>query len=220
LFLNSRALLLGAVLAFSTCPLMRADFMTFAQPTAAYVNSTTLLDFPSPDHTLIGYLSGGGEILAYDNLLETRSVPATWVSWGAPPAIETATPHVGYTQGNSELTIFLGHAATTFGFELQPDNAAAEQTAAKFYSGSTLVGTIGLSPNGDSGALLYAASTTTNPFTSVVINDLTNLIDSPKDFGIARQRFILAAPEPGTYALSGLALLLLAPFARRLKKSA
>lgn len=220
MLLNSRVLLFGALLAGLTCPLMRADFMTIAQPTAAYVNSTTLLDFTSPDYTLTGYLYGHGEMLIYDNLLQTRSIPALWGSWGTPPDTETATPHIGFTDGASELTITLGHAATTFGFELQPDNSAAEQTAADFYSGSRLVGTISLSPNGNGGALLYAASTTTTPFTSVVINDLTNLADSPKDFAIARQRFILAAPEPGTYALSGLALLLFLPFARRSEKSA
>lgn len=196
---------------------MRADFVTTAQPTAAYVNSTTLLDFPSPDYTLVEYLNGGGEMLAYDNLLETRSIPAGWAPWGTPPGVETATPEIGYTQGYSELTITLSRAATTFGFELQPDISGPELTVADFYSGSTLAGTIRLTPDGNAGALLYAASTTTSPFTSVVINDLAG---AGHDFAIARQRFILAAPEPATYALSGLAFLLLVPFARRSKKSA
>ena len=54
------------------------------------------------------------------------------------------------------------------------------------------------------GALLFAASTTTDPFTSVVINNLDG-----DDFAIARQRFTLASvatPEPATSGLLGAAL--------------
>ena len=111
---------------------------------------------------------------------------------------------VGYSNGASTLTISLSQAATTFGFELEPDLYQTDEVTASYFSGSTLVGTIDLFPNGNSGALLYAASTTTNPFTSVVINDV-----SGDDFAIARQRYSTSSvtPEPGTFALMGSALL-------------
>jgi hypothetical protein len=97
------------------------------------------------------------------------------------------------------LTITLSAPARIFGFELSPDLYFPEETTADFYSGSKLVGTIDLFPSGNNGALLFAASTTTDPFTSVVINNLEG-----DDFAIARQRFAPAAtpvPEPSTFLL-------------------
>lgn len=190
--------------ALFTCASLRADFVTIAQPNPAYLSGTTLVDFTEDDFTLVGSLSAGGQTLSYDNWLDVRTVPDSWGVWGAPPATETATPHVGTTDGEAELTITLSRPASIFGFELEPDFFATEETTADFYSGSRLVGTIDLFPDGNGGALLFAASTTTDPFTSVVINDLAG-----NDFAIARQRFALASvatPEPATYGLFGLSL--------------
>lgn len=186
-----------------TCVSARADFVTIPQPTSAYLSSTTLLDFTDPDFTLISSLSGGGETLSYDNPLDEQTVPVSWGTWGSPPATETSTPRVGYTEGNSTLTITLSNPASTFGLEIEPDFPFVEETTADFYSGSALAGVIDLFPNGDSGALLFAGSTTTDPFTSVVI---TNLADD--DFAIAQQRFTLASvPEPASFFLIGSTLL-------------
>ncbi|HLH02995.1 MAG TPA: hypothetical protein VKX25_09515 [Bryobacteraceae bacterium] len=207
----------AALFAFAAlfgCSSMRADFITISQPNAAYINSTTLLDFTDPDFTAVGFLSGGGETLTYDSLLEEHTVPTNWTSWNNPPAVETSTPRVGWTgayaNDPSELTITLSRAATTFGFEVGPDLMIPEETTADFYSGSKLVGTIDLFPSGNNGALLFAATSHTDPFTSVVINNLNG-----DDFAIARQRFQLAAvPEPGSFALLGLPLAALFAFKR------
>ncbi|MDQ2713258.1 MAG: PEP-CTERM sorting domain-containing protein, partial [Acidobacteriota bacterium] len=178
---------------------------------------TTLLDFTDPDYTLTSTLTGGGETLSYDNPLDERTVPVNWATWGSPPATETATPRVGYTDGLSTLTISLSKPASTFGFEIEPDAPAAEETTADFYSGSKRAGVIDLFPNGTSGALLFAASTSTNPFTSVVITNL-----APDDFAIARQRFTLASastvPEPSSLFLLGSSLLGAVAFLRRSRK--
>ena len=200
--------LLGVVVVTLGCSSMCADFLTWSQPTSAYVRGTTLLDFGNPDYTFTSSLAGEGETLSYNTPLQERTVPSSWSLWNNPPAVETATPRVGFTNGRSSITITLSKDATTFGLELEPDtiqpgNAVAEQTSATYYSGSTLVGTINLSPNGDAGALLFAASTKTNPFTSVVITNLRG-----DDFAIARQRFSLGAPpvitpEPTTFLLVG-----------------
>lgn len=203
-------LLLLSVLA---CSSLRADFLTISQPTASYLAGTTLLDFTDPDETLIGGLAGGGETLIYGNNLVEYTVPGSWGAWNTPPAVETAVPRVGYTDGFSSLVIGLSAPASTFGVEVEPDLFNQEQMTASFYSNTSLVGTIDLSLNGNAGALLFAASTTTNPFTTVVI---TNLADD--DFAIARQRVTLAdapAPEPASFFLAAAALLPLAWFARR-----
>ncbi len=195
-----------------TCVCLRADFVTIPQPTASYVSSTNLLDFTDPEGEIVGGISDGIETALYNNSLTEYTVPLNWTNWAAPPAVETSVPRVGFTDGFSSLLISLTRPVTTFGFESEPDTWAQEETTASFYSGQTLVGTIDLLPNGNAGALLYAASTTTNPFTSVLI---VNLADD--DFAIARQRYTLAsvAPEPATFLLicAGIGM---AAFARRI----
>ncbi len=184
------------------CPL-RADFIPITQPAPAYISGTTLVDFTDPDTTLLGAVSAGKQMLVYNNDLEELTVPASWAAWGKPPDVETATPRVGFTSGNSSLVIGLSLPVRTFGLEVEPDNGAREQTTAAFYDGPNLVGTIDLFPDGNGGALLFAASTTTSPFTSVVITNLTG-----DDFAIARQRFALVqTPEPATFSLLGLSAL-------------
>jgi hypothetical protein len=187
----------GFALAVFACLPLQADFVTIPQPTAAYVGSTRLLDFLDPEGTIVGGLSDGVETLIYNNSLTEYTVPQDWKNWATPPAVETSTPRIGFTGGFSSLWISLLRPATTFGFEVGPDAFSKEETTAAFYSGDTLIGSIELQPDGEGGALLVAASTTTNPFTSVVITNLAG-----DDFAIARQRYTLApVPEPATFLL-------------------
>ena len=192
---------------------MRADFMTFSQSTSPYLVSTTLLNFTDPDYTTITSLTGGGLTLTYDTPIDERTVPDSWNTWNTPPAVESTTPRVGTTDGVSTLTIHFSDALKVFGLEIEPDNYGPELIRAKYYSGSKLVGAINLSPNGNGGALLYAASTGSGSFTKVVITNVTG-----DDFAFGSQRFQLASasstPEPGTFAL-GAGALLIAGFAKR-----
>ena len=209
MFSRHKILLAGIATAALSCASLRADFITTAQPTSTYVSSTTLLDFPDADFTSIMSLSGGGETLSYNSQLEELTVPDSWPVWNSPPAVETSSPRLGFTTGFSSLTISLSKPASTFGLEIEPDNHNTERTTVQYYDGSKLVGTVDLSPNGNGGALLFAASTTTSPFTRILINNLPG-----DDFSIARQRFTIAStpppptvPEPTTFALVGSALM-------------
>ena len=189
----SLSALLGALV---FCPAVHADFLTISQPTSAYTSSTTLVGFTDPDYTLVGALFSGQQVLIYNDLLEERTVPVNWGHWGQPPAVENATPRVGYTNGSSSLQIGFAQPVSTFGFELEPNDGSRVPVTAQFFSGSSLAGVVTLSPNSNAGALLFAASSFSNPFTGIVITD-----QSGGDFAIANQRYSLVTPEPSTLGL-------------------
>ena len=200
---------------FLTGPNLRADFIPIAQPDSAYLASTTRADFTDPSGTLIGGVAQGGVVLIYDNTLEVLTVPQPWTNWGNPPAVESATPTVGYTDGASSLAIGFSKPFTTFGVEIEPGNQIAESTTALFLDGATPVGSITRNPDGNGGALLFAASTTTGVFTGVLITN-----NASDDFAIANQRFLVASPEPSTIGLLSAAGLGLLFFKRRLRRTA
>jgi hypothetical protein len=202
---------LGLLIGLTTCSPLRADFISIAQPNAAYVAATTLLDFQNAEGTLTAGIAGPGETLIYSSNLVEWKVPGTWNSWNTPPAVESATPNVGSSNQASSLLIGLSAPVSIFGLEIGPDNLAQENVVVSFYSGTSLVGSVQRSPDGNGGALLFAASTTTDPFTSISIENLTG-----GDFAIARQRFRLeSVPEPGSLFLLGIVLIPLALVARR-----
>ncbi len=173
-----------------------ADFTVIPAPTSAYTSGTTLIDFADPDFTVIHSLSDGHLTINYQSLFDSgiseRTVPDSWGSWCSPPACETSTPRVGYTQGEAGQTLVFSHPLSTFGLEIEPNLPETEEITATFFQGALPLGIIDLSPDGNAGGLLYAASTTTGFFTSVVINDL-----NIEDFAFGRQRYTLSPiPEP------------------------
>ncbi|CDM65453.1 PEP-CTERM sorting domain-containing protein [Pyrinomonas methylaliphatogenes] len=183
-------LLLAVAVGGSTA---RADFITISQPTAAYTSSTTNIPITDPDYTNITSLSDGTMTLSFSSQVQTRTVPNSWSTWGSPPFTESSTPRVlSSCIGCGNLTITLSQPASIFGFEAEPNNFGVYNITASFYQGATLVGTISQLVNGRSGARLFAAQTSTNPFTTVVIQ-----ADSGADgFAIAQLRYSLQSPQP------------------------
>src|SRR5262249_52960920 len=129
--------------------------------------------------------------------------PDSWTSWGPPPDTESATPRVLWTNGFTSTTLTFADS-TTFGFELQPNTSVPSSMTAEFFDGAVSLGSITHDVDGNAGARLFAATTTTGSFDRVVIS-------GTDDFAIAQVRYAEgteAVPEPAGLALFGSALVL------------
>ena len=105
---------------------------------------------------------------------------------------------------SSSLTIQLSVPSTVFGFELEGNNLTVNPFQVSFFQGATLVGTITRSVNGSGGALLFAGSTTNQPFTRAVILNTDGLSNG---FALAQLRYSVAAvPEPASIAMMAQAI--------------
>jgi hypothetical protein len=194
-------------------------FSVLCQPDSGYVNGTYLYTPTNPNNRIITWLGP----FYFSSGLTVLSVPASWPSWNcSPPDNLNCTPHVLATAGNS-LTIdsedYDNGGAKIFGFDLLPLGQQTDEIMVKFFSGSTLIGTIERSVNGGGPAQLFAAVRTSYytlsngqrvadmPFTSVQITDL-----SGNGFAIGELR---SAPEPSTPIILGSGLLILVGLMRR-----
>ncbi len=156
-------------------------------------------------------VTDGSQTATLSTALQIATVGVSgWSTWNSPPATESATPRVLARYSTlATLTITLSAPTTTFGFELEPNSFGAFPITADFLNGSTSLGTVTQSVNGNSGALLFAASTTT-PITSVVIT----ATGGGNGYAIGQFRYAAVAPPgvpvPGTLILSGVGILVLA----------
>src|SRR5262249_476807 len=89
------------------------------------------------------------------------------------------------TNGLTSLTLTSNLLLTTFGLEAQPNTTVPATITATFFNGNTQVGQIIQAVDGDGGARLFAASSTT-PFNPIVLSPTD-------DFAVAQVR---AVPEP------------------------
>lgn len=155
-------------------------FTPIASPTGSYVSSTDLLQITVPDFTLLSSLSDAKQTVTFSIPLDARTVPDSWATWNSPPATESSTPRVLYTDGATSFTITLANPSTVVGFETEPNPFEVHTITAVFMNGGNVIGTVSQPVNGLAGALLAAASSS-QPITSVqVFSDV--------DFAIAQIR--------------------------------
>ncbi len=206
------ARLTGAVIGFGLLGFVPAfgQFTPISTPTPAYTGGTTILAITGADLTPAPSLTDGTQTATFSTGLQARTVPGTWATWGSPPNTEGATPRVvtEITGAVTTLTITLSASTNTFGFEFEP-NAGTQSISAAFMDGATTLGTVTRTVAGTSGALLFAASSTT-PITSVVLT----VPAGAGGFALARLRYegvpAPAVPLPSTLILCGVGILLLA----------
>ncbi len=172
-----------------------AGFVPIAQPDAAYLSDTTLLPITAADFDIVPSLSSGSFSVTFDTDLVALTVPTTWSNWGAPPDVESSAPRVLWTNGFTSLTLKFSESMELFGMEVQPNTAIVSSILASFFEGLNLVGEIALDVDGNGGARLFAASSTT-PFDTVVLS-------STDDFAIAQVRAGIV-PEPSSLTMLAL----------------
>ena len=191
-----------------------ADFIPFAQPTAAYTTGTTLIPIAAPDYQFLTSISDGSLTVSFSQTMQARTVPGSWGSWGAPPNTESATPRVLDDFFQLPTVIFtLSQPEDVFGFEAEPTLVGAYNISASFYDGAALVGRISRNVQGYAGALLFAALTNQD-FTSVVVTSGAGA----DGFAIAELRYAPpAVPEAASalFVLIGLAIIAVGLFQNR-----
>jgi hypothetical protein len=186
-----------------------AQFVTVSTPTSTYTGGTTVMSIPGANLSTATTLTDGIETLTFSNTVDVRTVPSGgWATWNSPPNVENATPKVlAITTGLTSFTITMSPALATFGIEIEPNNGTQPITLT-YFNGSTTLGSITRTVVGTSGALLFAASSST-PITSVTLT----IPSAASGFAMAQFRYalpVVTVPTAGLPALSGLALALLA----------
>jgi hypothetical protein len=197
---------------------VRADFTQIVQPNAAYTSSTNLisLGYIAEGDSGITSVTDGTQTVSFDLGMTKTAIGANWSTWNAPPAVESSTPEVLYQVQAETLTLTLAVPSTTFGFELQGDASIISDFYVAFMEGANLVGFVNLAVDGIGGALLFAGSTTTSPFTSVII---TNTSLNANGFAIANLRYT-AVPEPASIAMAAQAIAAIGFYGWRKRRAA
>ena len=203
--LTSMAMLAMTTLVVSA----KADFYQIVQPNnaisgsdpTAYTSGTTKISISSiSDYTNLSSITNGTQTVSFSETLTKGQVPGGgWASWNNPPATESGVPPVLITDASTTLlTLNLQVPSSTFGIEIQPSTTA--NVTASFYQGSTLVGSITNNVNSTSGALLFAATSYSNPFTIVTVS----VPAAAQGFAMAQFRYSTTSqpvPEPASIAL-------------------
>ena len=195
----------------------RADFINIGQSSTPYLANTLPIGFGNlNDGTLVTSITNNLQTVSFSETLEKGQVPAGgWTSWGSQPNTQSSTPAVLITGlYTTSLTLNLLQPSSIFGFELEPGAGSSNVITVQFKQGSTTIGSIPMAVDSNAGARLFAASTTTQLFTSVVINAPSAALG----FALAQIRFAPAiqnVPEPSTYALGAISALTLAWIKRR-----
>jgi hypothetical protein len=211
--------LIPAVFAALSGP-ARGDFIVIPNPyTGNYLTATTKMALPAVGSTYTSLSNGTETITITTNpspvAMSTIAGAGTSFGWGNPPTVEQSNPLVMFTGPNgntttNDVTLTFSVPVRTFGVELMPNYPtlfSPYTTTAKFYDGSTLVGTISMGLDSPGGARLFAADTTDEAFTSVNLTaQLGNVPVGTMGFDVAQIRYAGAAPEPSALVMGGISL--------------
>ena len=201
---------LGALATLLLClPAFADTWKVFPVPTSGvYIPSTT--NYGGGDGSLNTISSLGA--FNFSTPLTELSVPASWPTWNCPPATESCTPNVLWTDGVTTIRLTLTANANTAGIEVEPHIMQAEFVSVIFRSSTGSSFLITRSANGSSGALLFAAQDDTPGAHIVAVDIVDNASD---DFAIAQLRQGNSVPEPSTMILLGSGLLSAVALVRR-----
>ncbi len=195
---------IGALLLLSL-PAFADSWTVFPQPTPGGVYVTHTTDFGGGDGSL-NFITSLGPF-TYSNPQSENSVPGSWLTWGSPPATESAFPNVLYNEGFSTLHVDVTPGLyNTIGWELEPDQFQQEEVQVTYHADTGASFTLDLMPNGSAGALLFAVQDDT-PGAHIISADIVDLAGD--DFATAQWRAgnSPTTPEPSTLLLLGTGLL-------------
>lgn len=204
----STIIAVGALLLL-TLPLSADTYTVFSQPTdGVYIPSTINYGGGDGSGTTISSLGP----FTFSSPLVQLSVPGSWATWNCPPATESCTPNVLYTNGATTIHLISG-GYNTAGVEVEPDQFAIETISVTFNDqfGSPIA-TITRTVNGSGGALLFALQDDTP---GKWISHLDIVDSNGDDFAISQLRQGNSIPEPGTMLMFGSGILGLAGTLRR-----
>lgn len=193
-------------------------FTPISSPDATYLAATTYIDpFPIPDYTHVTSITDGVLTVTFSTSMIKLTVPVTWATWSVAPDSQRQGPNdllpIFASNGATSVQFTLSTPVTIFGFEAEPDPLGVYAMTAQFYDASgNLLGTISRNVDGNAGARLFAAQSST-PIASVIFS-------SDVFWGAGAFRYALPAggpviPEPTTMALFGTGLLGFLPLRRR-----
>lgn len=188
-------------------------FTPISSPDAAYLAATNYID-PSaiPDNTNVSSITDGVLTVSFSTAMRKYTAPGGgWGTWSIAPDSQRGpsdTLPVFYSNGETAVTFTLSQPVSIFGFEAEPNPFGVYTMTAQFYdAGGNLLGTISRDVNGNAGARLFAAQSST-PISSVVFS-------SVEDWAAGAFRYTLPTgpviPEPTTMALFGAGLLSFLP---------
>src|ERR1700759_1770492 len=111
----------GVWMGFLAATAAFGQFLPIATPTPAYTGSTILVPIAAANNTLTGSVSAGGQTVTFSSALNVATVPNGWNFWGSPPATESSSPKVVFTDPNvTRITLRLSTPSNTFRFEVEP----------------------------------------------------------------------------------------------------
>jgi hypothetical protein len=181
----------------------RGGFAVISQPNAGYLASTTKFAVPNSGPDVSSLTAGDLTISLSSPMTPGQAGPGHFV-WNNPPLVEDSAPAVLFSKFQASRVLTFSQPLETFGVEMEPNLTIffPATFTAKFFNGTTLVGTVskGVSQHG---ALLFAATDTDTPFTSVQLSTVSSALG----FHIGDIRAEVATPEPASLGLFGLGLL-------------